>query len=139
MVLAINTERSSKLCSLQGIPDRTWCLSWLFHSRLQATQMLFDFHAFRFLPAWQLSGFLLTRPPIAFLAAEIWGLPHCCPLFGFPSRSRRRGAPTTEPLGPPHDNLGLPSWSWPSTRNGPLDATPALSPKSSTAPATATL
>ena len=74
-----------------------------------------------------------------FSPQKIWGLPHCCPLIGLPSRSRRRGAPTTEPLGPPHDNLGLPSWSWPSTRNGPLDATPALSAISSTAPATATL
>ena len=71
--------------------------------------------------------------------ALLWGLAHCCPFFALPSMSRRRGAPTTKPLGPPHDNLGLPSWSWPSTRNGPLDATPALSPKSSTAPATATL
>ena len=71
--------------------------------------------------------------------ALLWGLTHCCPLLGLPCTSSDRGAPTTEPLGPRHDNLALPSWSWPSTRNGPLDATPALSPKSSTTPATATL
>ena len=45
--------------------------------------MLFDFHSFRLLPAWQLSRFSLARPPIAFLTAENLGVGSLLPIVWF--------------------------------------------------------
>ena len=139
MVIAINNERSNadfvqpEVHFTASLIEPGVSVGYSIR-RCTSPRCFLIFIHFIFLAAWQLS-----RPQQPFSPQKIWGLPHCCPLIGLPSRSRCRGALTTEPLGPPHDNLGLPSWQRPSTRNGPLDATPALSPKSSTAPATATL
>ena len=144
MVIAINTERSYEVSVMPEVHFKViliepgvlvgYCIR-----RDTSFRCFLIFIRFVFWPRGTCHVFYWHAPQSPFSQQKIWGLPHCCSLIWLPSRSRRRGAPTTEPLGPPHDNLGLPSWSWPSTRNGPLDATPALSPKSSTAPATATL
>ena len=144
MVIAINTERSYagfvqpevhfKVSLIEAGVSVGYCIL-----SYNSPRCFLTFIHFVFWPRGTCHVFYWHTRQSPFSPQKIWGLPHCCPLIGLPSRSRRRGALTTEPLGPPHDNLGLPSWQRPSTRNGPLDATPALSPKSSTAPATATL